>query len=181
MRGAPDKISIITELGFKSVDELLRKKAAELEKLPVKTETILNKKSKDAKMREIGGKGPVGIYGNQKISQKNIEKASKLLKQYVRKGSRQDFALYIAGYLIKLGVGKELVENILRRIFKEDIEERINTVETTINKTPGLIRGWEGIFDIIYRHLKNKKGTLLEMEKLENYLIPPGGEYRGKK
>ena len=181
LTGSPQKIALISELGFKSVDELLRTKILEIGESYQKASKITERIGRNIKeAREHPGVGSTE-YEKYALSLEAQERASDLLSEYVKEGSRQDLALYVAGYLLKIGIFKKDIQSLINRVFVDETNLRLGAIETSLTKVPGALKGWKGIYEIIYSQKNNKREALEEMEKLENIITPPGSEFQRHK
>lgn len=78
-----------------------------------------------------------------------------LLESYWEVGQRQNLALYLAGFLRKKGIPKEVAKEVVRRIAEamgdEEIEKRLSAVDYTYapEKAIGELKGLSGLEDIL--------------------------------
>jgi hypothetical protein len=91
-------------------------------------------------------------YGNTDLNEEDVYDIVSFLKPYYRNGNRNDFTMYLSGWMRKEGIPFESAFKVIECIAADDEEKsaRIRTLQETYKKQElGKICGYSGLLSIL--------------------------------
>ena len=149
VKNSPDEVLVV-----ESTDEVLSKIIQEIEEKRLWTPPI----KKTIKIVE---------HNREVKSQKDTEDLIRILKGYVREGTRDELAKSVSGYLYKKGYNLDKCTQIFKEVFHDDeeIEHRIDLLERTFNKPKKEVAGIGALRELLSPRDINSIKSIVENHK----------------
>jgi hypothetical protein len=132
-----------------------------------------------------GKQSPLSI-GNKsthyQLNDEAVTNVVSILKPYYKYGERNDFVLYLSGWLRKRGVEIEYAKKVIALLSEEDEErqDRIRTLEETyVKDNLTHIKGYSGLLVLLTEQLQDEQKAYDILKRMEK--ISPGKDEKDEK